>query len=127
MDEKQKHYFSEEGRKERVAKMNKRLAEAEAQRANMTDKQKLAELKEQVKDQKEFIKGLKKEHKSTISKMKKSCQTKTKKRNEEMKKLNKKCEEEIEATLRKFQREVDEYTDDLDGIIDEMHELKNKK
>ena len=127
MDEKQKHYFSEKGRKERVAKMNKRLAEAEAERANRTDKQKLAELKEELKIQKDYIKGLKKEHKSTISKMKKSCQTETKKRNEEMKKLNKKCEEEIDATIRKFQREVDEHTHDLDGIIDEMHALKNKK
>jgi predicted nucleic acid-binding Zn-ribbon protein len=127
MDEKQKHYFSEEGRKERVAKMNKRIAEAEAARANMTDKQKLAELKEELKIQKDFIKGLKKEHKSTLSKMKKSCQTKTKKRNEEMKKLSKKCEENIDSTIHKFQREIDEYTDDLDGIIDEMHKLKNKK
>jgi uncharacterized protein (DUF3084 family) len=103
----------------------------------MTDKQKLAELKEQIKNQKDYIKGVKKEYKSTISKMKKSCQKKTKKYNAEMKKLSKKtldlklekeelveCEHNIEYTIGRSKREIDEHIHDLDIMIAETHKLK---
>jgi len=134
MDEKQKHYFSEEGLKERVAKMRQRIAKMKEDEANMTDKEKMAKLKEQKKTQKKFITGLKKEHKSTISKMKKSCQTRTKKYNKDRKKLiditfdlkqDKKeleaCERNIESAIDRSKREVDEHERDLDIIIAKMH------
>lgn len=46
--------------------------------SNNRNEQRIAELKESEKKQKDLIKQVKNEHKSTISKMKKSCQTKTK-------------------------------------------------
>lgn len=105
---------------------------------SMNNKEKLAELKESEKKQKDLIKQVKKEHKSTISKMKKSCQTKTKKHNKEMAKLREKtlklklekeelvtCEQLVEAQIKHSRQEIERHEDNLYKIQEKISKLRD--
>jgi hypothetical protein len=102
------------------------------------NKQRIAELKESEKKQKDLIKQVKKENKSTISKLKKTCQTKTKKHNKEMAKLREKtlklklekeelveCEALVKIKIHHFERAIGRHTDSLREIQEKIAQLRD--
>jgi hypothetical protein len=106
--------------------------------SNQLNEQRIAELKEQEKKQKDLVKQLKKDHKSTISKMKKSCQTKTKKHNKEMAKLREKtlklklekeelveCEDLVNVKIKHSKREIEKREYDLFIIQEKISKLRD--
>jgi chromosome segregation ATPase len=134
------YHITAEGRAERVAKMQKRLAKLKEEEENADDKTKLAKLKEEEKDQKKYIRARKKDIKTEVSKMKKSCQRRTKKYNKEMEKLDsktkelkrekeeiKECERNIESEINYFDREMLGHEEDLEETQNEIRAFKNKK
>ena len=106
--------------------------------SNNRNEERIAELKELEKKQKDLIKQIKKEHKCTISKMKKSCQTKTKKHNEEMAKLREKtlklklekeelvkCEDLVNVKIKHSQQEIERHEDNLYTIQEKISKLRD--
>jgi len=106
--------------------------------SNQRNEQRIAELKESEKKQKDLIKQVKKEHKSTISKLKKSCQTKTKKHNKEMAKLREKtlklklekeelveCEALVNVKIKHSKREIERHEYNLFTIQEKISKLRD--